>query len=194
MADDEELFRQEMAGVKPLKQQPKIALKKNDTPKTVLKARRAAAQNEVAGDSNPLSDNEIALLDPYYFIEYKRPGVQNGVYRKLKQGKYQQEARLDLHGMTVAEARREVFDFIQQSYHYGLRTLIIIHGKGHSNKAAQAKLKSYVNSWLPELPEVQAFCSAQPQHGGVGAAYVLLAKSEKKKQENRDRITKGRSD
>ena len=75
----------------------------------------------------------------------------------------------------------------------GLPAAIIIHGKGQSNKAAQAKLKSYVNRWLPDLPEVQAFCSAQPQHGGVGAAYVLLAKSERKKQENRDRISKGRS-
>ncbi len=118
--------------------------------------------------------------------------MQNGVYKKLKQGKYQQEARLDLHGLTVAEARVEVFDFIKQCYHYGLRTVVIIHGKGLSNKAAQAKLKSYVNNWLPTLTEVQAFCSALPQHGGVGAAYVLLAKSEKSKQEARERITKGR--
>lgn len=191
--DDEDLFKQEMAGVKPLKQTGKVKLDKNKTPDSVLKARRESAQAKVEGDANHLSDAQVELLDPYYFIEFKRPGVQNGVYRKLKQGKYQQDARLDLHGMTVEQARKEVYDFIKQSHQYDLRTVIIIHGKGQRNKAAQAKLKSYVNRWLPDLAEVQAFCSAQPQHGGVGAAYVLLAKSEKKKQENRDRISKGRS-
>ena len=45
---------------------------------------------------------------------------------------------------------------------------------------------------LPDLDEVQAFASAQPQHGGLGAVYVLLGKSEKKKQENRDRLSRGR--
>jgi hypothetical protein len=39
---------------------------------------------------------------------------------------------------------------------------------------------------------VQAFHSAQPQHGGTGAVYVLLRKSEEKKQENRERFLRGR--
>ena len=190
--DDEDLFKQEMAGVKPHKPSGKVPLAKNKTSDAVLKARREAAQTATEDEKNHLSDGAVDMLDPYYFIEFKRPGVQHGVYRKLKQGKYQQDARLDLHGMTVEQARKEVYDFIKQSHKYDLRTVIIIHGKGQSNKAAQAKLKSYVNRWLPDLPEVQAFCSAQPQHGGVGAAYVLLAKSERKKQENRDRISKGR--
>lgn len=43
------------------------------------------------------------------------------------------------------------------------------------------------------MDEVQAFCSAQPHHGGMGAVYVLLGKSERKKQENRDRISRGRT-
>ena len=46
--------------------------------------------------------------------------------------------------------------------------------------------------WLRELDVVQAFNSAQPQHGGTGAVYVLLRKSEEKKRENRERFSKGR--
>ncbi|MGK0442406.1 MAG: DNA-nicking Smr family endonuclease [Pseudohongiellaceae bacterium] len=185
MNDDEDLFKQEMAGIEPIKQSGKVKLDRNKTPDGVVEARREAAQAEIEADINHLSDAEVEMLDPYFFIEFKRPGVQNGVYRKLKQGKHQQEARLDLHGMTVAQARGEVFDFIKQAHQYDLRLVVIVHGKGHSNETAQAKLKSYVNRWLPDLPEVQAFCSAQPQHGGVGAVYILLAKSDKKKQESR---------
>ena len=53
-----------------------------------------------------------------------------------------------------------------------------------------AKIKSYVNHWLREIPEVLAYHSAQRHHGGVGAVYVLLRKSEQKKQQNRERFRK----
>ncbi|HET8706021.1 MAG TPA: Smr/MutS family protein, partial [Pseudomonadales bacterium] len=35
-------------------------------------------------------------------------------------------------------------------------------------------LKSSVNHWLRQLPQVLAFCSAQPKDGGLGAVYVLV--------------------
>ena len=53
-------------------------------------------------------------------------------------------------------------------------------------------LKSYVNKWLPNLPEVMAFHSAQQHHGGAGAVYVLLKKNAEKKQENGERHLRGR--
>ena len=82
--------------------------------------------------------------------------------------------------MTVEQARQEVYSFIKEAAAYDLRCLIIVHGKGSHSKNDQALLKSYVNKWLPDLDEVQAFCSAQSRHGGLGAAYVLLGKSERK--------------
>ena len=118
--------------------------------------------------------------------------MQHGVFKKLKQGRYPSEARLDLHRLVVEKAREEVFSFIKESVKYDLRSLIIIHGKGNHTNSGSALLKSYVNKWLPEMDEVQAFCSAQPQHGGMGAVYVLLGKSESKKQQNRDKISRGR--
>ncbi|PID54684.1 MAG: hypothetical protein CR978_02335 [Gammaproteobacteria bacterium] len=45
---------------------------------------------------------------------------------------------------------------------------------------------------MQELPAVMAFHSAQARHGGTGAVYVLLQKSEQKKRENRERFMKGR--
>lgn len=191
--DDIDAFAKEMADVEPLNVEKKVPIKRREDSELAIAARRDAATREIEKDSNHLGGEPAVLLDPYYPLDFKRPGVQHGVYRKLKQGKYAQEARLDLHRLSVDGARREVFDFIKQSMQYDLRTLIIVHGKGSHGSGDAAKLKSYVNQWLPQMDEVQAFCSAQPQHGGLGAVYVLLAKSERKKQQNRDRFSRGRS-
>lgn len=193
MTDDNELFLQEMGDVKPIAVEKKVKLKKDPLSADKLQARREAATQVLEKDANHLSSDYVELLDPYYPLEFKRSGVQHGVFKKLKQGKYQAEGRLDLHRMTVEVARKEVFDFIKESMRYDLRSLLIIPGKGLNSQSNALTLKSYINRWLPDMEEVQAFCSAQPQHGGLGAVYVLLGKSEKKKQENRDRLSRGRT-
>jgi DNA-nicking Smr family endonuclease len=116
------------------------------------------------------------------------------VFRKLKQGRYAMEARLDLHRMNAARARREVFEFIEESHRLGVRCVQLIHGKGQTRgeRDATAVLKGCVNHWLRQLEIVQAFHSARPQHGGTGAVYVLLRKSEDSKRANRERFMKGR--
>lgn len=193
-ADDDNLFREEMADVTPLKRQDRVR-KRTAAPNTdSLAHRRAAAVRDDAADPNTLTDTNIAPLDPWYVLSFKRPGVQNGVFRKLKQGRYEAQARLDLHRMTVERARREIFEFIQQSHHYGLRSVMVIHGKGEAGTEHERAsiLKGCVDQWLRELEVVQAFHSAQPQHGGTGAAYVLLRKSEEKKRETREQFSKGR--
>lgn len=190
---DDDLFLQEMGDVKPIKVEKRVALKRDARSELASQARREAAVREMGADKNHLATDYVEMLDPYFPLEFKRSGIQHGVYRKLKQGKYSAEARLDLHRMTVEKARREVFEFIKESAKYDLRSLIIVHGRGNHSQSEAAILKSYVNKWLPDLDEVQAFCTAQPQHGGLGAVYVLLAKSERKKQENRERINRGRT-
>ena len=96
--------------------------------------------------------------------------------------------------MTVAQARIEVWSFFREARRLGLRTLLITHGKGLGNteQSGSGVLKGYVNHWLKDIDDVQAFHSALPQHGGTGAVYVLLRKSEEKKRENRERFLKGR--
>ncbi len=195
MADeDDKLFFEEMAGVKPLGRDERVALVRSNARDSSLARRREAAVTDSRSDPNTLSDREIEPLDAWYVLEFKRPGVQNGVFRKLKQGRYEQEARLDLHNMTVVIARRELFSFIEECLNLGLRSVLLVHGKGErkAERERNAVLKAYVNLWLPELDAVQAFHSAQPRHGGTGAVYVLLRKSEDKKRENRERFMKGR--
>ena len=198
-SEDDDLFLREMSGVEPLKREARVARRgaggAGAGRDSSVAARRQAAVNSEQLDTNTLTDVELEPLDPWYVLDFKRPGIQNGVYRKLKQGRYESEARLDLHRMTVQRARREVFEFIEESSEHGLRSILLVHGKGETAAQTQKSgvLKACVNHWLRELDKVQAFHSAQPHHGGTGAVYVLLKKSEAKKRENREQFSKGRA-
>ncbi len=190
---EKDLFLEEMSGVKPLQREPRERLVKQSVEGDVERRREAATQ-PLKDKINPLLDEGVDPLDAWYVLDFKRPGIQHGVYKKLRMGRYDIEARLDLHRMTVKQAREEVKQFIDEASKLGLRTLLILHGKGQRKveKENTAVLKGYVNHWLQQLEMVQAFHSAQPVHGGTGAVYVLLRKNADKKRENRERFLKGR--
>jgi len=177
-------FSDEMKDVKPIQQNKAINVKRDpETPGKKVR-RRFAVANKLTTD--PLSSVEVPMLKSNDILEYKRDGVQHGVYKKLRMGRYELEARLDLHRMTVEAARLEVFNFLSECYQYDLRTVIILHGKGDRNPEKIAALKSHVAIWLPQIDEVIAFHSALKQHGGTGAVYIMLKKGMSAKQKNRE--------
>lgn len=180
---DHELFVRQMHDVEPIKVAEKVSLAPTHQDKLNADSRRKAALTEHSRDKNFLSGEYIAPVEPLAILEFKRDGVQNGVYRNLRLGKYQIDARLDLHQMKVEQARTAVFQFIQDCMANDIRCALITHGKGEGREQP-ALLKSCVAHWLPQFPEILAFHSAQKQHGASGATYVLLRKSERKKLEN----------
>ncbi|MFV8780938.1 DNA endonuclease SmrA [Microbulbifer sp. SA54] len=185
--DDQELFHGAMGAlgdVKPLAPKHKtVNLNKQADDKLNLRARREAATAQTALELNPLGGEFVEPVEPWDPIEFKRDGVQNGVYRNLRLGKYHVDARLDLHHHTIEMARSALYQFVRDCMDSDVRCALVTHGKGEGRKQP-ALLKSCVNAWLPQLPEVLAFHSAQKQHGGLGATYILLRKSERKRQQN----------
>jgi DNA-nicking Smr family endonuclease len=184
--DEDDLFSSEMSGVKPLKiNRAKLHRKNEDSPGKAV--RRSLA---VSGKArlDPLSSNDVKLLKSNDVLEYRKDGVQHGVYKNLRMGRYEIEARLDLHRMTVEQARIELFQFLRQCYQYELRTVLVMHGKGERNPDKVALLKSHLAAWLPQLDEVMAFHSADRRHGGTGAVYIMLKKGDRTKQNNRERF------
>jgi DNA-nicking Smr family endonuclease len=104
-------------------------------------------------------------------------GVDRATAERVKRGRYPIEARLDLHGMTQAEAHRVLAGFVSLSRAAGRRCLLVITGHG---RASGGVLKAAVPRWLgePELRHhVLAIAPAQPGDGGTGALYVLLRRA-----------------
>lgn len=182
--ESDDLFAKELEGVKPLRTDKALIIKKNPETPGIRVRRKLAESHQLSTD--PLSSFEVPPLKSNDVLSFKRSGIQNGVFRKFRLGQYEIEARLDLHKLTIEEARREVFRFLRDCSEYELRTAIILHGKGDRNPDKIAILKSHLAIWLPQIDSVMAFHSAQRHHGGTGAVYIMLRKGDKAKQHNRE--------
>jgi DNA-nicking Smr family endonuclease len=187
---DISLFRELVGEVTPLKSDAPVVVgsKAEKTPGTEI--RRRAAEGGGAGPRDFLDDEDkITMVKPWDELSYKRDGVQHGVFKNLRQGKYALDSRLDLHRLNVATARKTVLEFINECAAANLRCLLITHGRGE-NREKPALLKSCVNHWLQQLDAVLAFHSAQRHHGGFGSTYVLLRKSVEKREENKEKFSR----
>jgi DNA-nicking Smr family endonuclease len=104
-------------------------------------------------------------------------GLDRTSAERLRRGRNPFEARLDLHGMTQAEAHRALTGFVAGSRAIGRRVVLVITGYGSMSGGV---LKAAVPRWLnePELRRhVLAIAGAQKRDGGAGALYVLLRKA-----------------
>lgn len=104
-------------------------------------------------------------------------------HARMRRGKLAPEARIDLHGMTLAEAHAELIAFVLNARAQGLRLVLVITGKGktlHEHGAGPQRigaLRTQVPHWLhlpPLGPAVQQITEAHLRHGGSGAYYVYL--------------------
>lgn len=102
---------------------------------------------------------------------------------RMVRGKLAPEARIDLHGMTLAEAHPELIRFILNAQSAGLRLVLVITGKGKRGEdwgpipQRMGALRHQVPHWLrmsPLGPAVLQVTEAHQKHGGAGAYYVYL--------------------
>jgi DNA-nicking Smr family endonuclease len=178
-------FTDEFKDVKPLKPDDKVVVQvAGHTLAQQLK--RQAIESELAEERNYLCLDNIKPIDPYALFSYKKDGVQEGVFKNLRLAKYKIESVLNLQGVKFVQARKHFFESIQENQKLGIRTMLIRHGIGLNSQPYKAFLKSYVKQWLSQMPEIIAYHSALTQHGGSGATYVLLKKSNKEKADNRE--------
>jgi DNA-nicking Smr family endonuclease len=97
------------------------------------------------------------------------------VLKKLRRGQYRVQAELDLHGLTVAEAKSALRDFLAHALAEHTRCVRIIHGKGLRSGPRGPVLKHAVGGVLRRVAAVLAVVSARDVDGGTGAVYVLLS-------------------
>ena len=160
-SSDRAIWAEAMRDVTPLRGRaapspPNVSISASEPPRTM-------ESSSVATEANPDSIERFA-------------GIDRANAERLKRGLHPIEARLDLHGLTQAEAHRELIEFVEASYQSGRRCLLVITGRGLGPEGPGV-LKNAVPRWLAEARtrrRILAMSAAQPRHGGAGALYVLL--------------------
>lgn len=152
--------------------QPPVAAPDLQGPRRVL---RPSGSSPAPGHDlkRPLSD---ALADAPVAMDKRR-------FQRMTRGKLQPEARIDLHGMTLAQAHGALNGFILRAQANGLRLVLVITGKGRAVEddgpipRRRGALKHDVPQWLRMAPLagcVLEIREAHARHGGTGAYYVYL--------------------
>ncbi|WP_299258576.1 Smr/MutS family protein [uncultured Kushneria sp.] len=178
--DDRTAFREAMQGsdIRPVHHDR--ADPGRPTQRSELRHRREAAAsngNAVTATSSRTSDGRVDPVRPSEALMFALSDLPHRTLAQLKRGAIAWQAGLDLHGHDLEQARMELEAFLYESRANRARCVLVIHGKAWSGAARYPVIKSHVNAWLRELPEVLAFCSAQDRDGGTGAVYVLLRRT-----------------
>jgi len=109
--------------------------------------------------------------------------MDHGTHKKMIRGKLKPEGRLDLHGMTLAQAHPALTRFILDAYDRDKRLVLVITGKGKDRDEGgpipirRGVLRHQVPGWLHAPPlgaVVLDIREAHLRHGGQGAYYVYL--------------------
>jgi DNA-nicking Smr family endonuclease len=175
--EEEALFAQAMRGVAPVSGKGRdvtapAAQGKKSLPSDPAKALRDVLEGRV----------EFALHHTDEYMEGFVVGVDPLVLARLRNGQYSPEKHLDLHGMNARQAYDALTVFIREAYQRGLRTLVIVTGRGKNSPDGVGVLRLLLQRWLSRDPfkrVVLAFCTAKARDGGPGAVYALLRKYKK---------------
>ena len=181
---DSALWRRVTDGVKPLTKREKPATAPSPPPssssaraKAKPKAKAAAKPAAATASAQPEDDIDAprAAVGPE-LAHGDAPGVDRRTADSLRRGRMKIEARLDLHGMTQAEAHRALTAFVEGQQGAGRRCVLVVTGKGTWREGGGV-LRDAVPRWLnmPALrPKILSFSYAQKKDGGDGALYILL--------------------
>ncbi len=128
--------------------------------------------------------------DPMQPLTRAPHGLDKRTHEQLRKGKKAPEARIDLHGMTAAQAHGALRGFILSCHARGLRLVLVITGKGRTTReetgimpTRNGVLRHALPQWLdaPDMhPMILNISAAHARHGGGGAYYVYLRKKGRK--------------
>lgn len=135
---------------------------------------------EAARPTSPRSDIAPSIAE---HLASQPLAMDRKRYTKLKKGRINPEARIDLHGMTIAQAHPALTRFILDAVADERRLVLVITGKGKAKPdngpipERPGVLRHQVPHWLHTAPlklYVLQITEAHIRHGGQGAYYVYL--------------------
>jgi len=172
---EQQLFLKAVAGTVPLGSGPETALAVTKTEPPPVEDEELEVLAQLADLISGAAPLDIRDTDEY--VQGARPGLNPDIIHRLALGRFPVQAHLDLHGLTLTQARQRVEGFLEKSRRLGMRCVLIIHGRGLSSPEGRPVLKPHLVAWLSRSglrKHVLAFTSARPYDGGAGAVYVLL--------------------
>jgi DNA-nicking Smr family endonuclease len=188
-AEDELSFHRMMSGVVPLDDRsgharvPVTSEARTAAPRVKadeMRARAKAEAEQALEHLHQLVDDGVRfeVSDDGKRVEGRRTDVPPNVVRSLRRGLFPIDARLDLHGATMEEAREKLLAFLRETRTRGERCVLVIHGKGdHTAGGGGGVLRGEISAWLSQgraREHVAAFATATDADGGEGAVYVAL--------------------
>lgn len=117
--------------------------------------------------------------------EKPAPQMDKRLKQRFQRGELPVEARIDLHGLTLANAERALSKFIRDGVAQQKRCLLVITGKGSVRGEDEIgilqKGRGVLRAWLPDYlkrgpwrDQILGVTPARQEMGGAGAFYVLL--------------------
>jgi DNA-nicking Smr family endonuclease len=94
--------------------------------------------------------------------------------RRLSRGTIALDGKIDLHGLTLAEAEAALAGFVKRAQSQHQIWLLVVTGKG---TRGEGKLRRALPEWLDRgalAGRVVEYGPAAPNHGGGGAFYLRL--------------------
>ncbi len=175
--EDLALLRQEMRNVAPLKTAGRVLHGAVSKPaNAMLKREQATSLSPRPGA--PLSDS---AYDPSSDTghSYRVSGLSSEALRRLRREGHHIKASLDLHGLTIDQAREQIHQFITLCCAQGYKRVRVVHGQGFGSASGTSVLRQQARHWLSQMPEVLGYVSPTHADGGEGAVLVLLRTTQK---------------
>lgn len=177
-AEERALWRGIARSVRPLRK---------SAPRDVEEPEQAVAVPPVRTPHKAKGTKPIKAAEPARIAKPSAPPPLAALARREKQqiarGRTAIDARIDLHGMTQAQAHAALVHFLRRAQHDGARVALVVTGKGTraaDGAGERGVLRRQVPLWL-QLPELRhavvGFEEAHVTHGGEGALYVRLRRA-----------------
>ncbi len=180
--DDESALREAFAGVRPLGATgQRLPVKAPVNSKNAVLSEEA----EVLARLYDLVSGQggFDLTETEEYVEGARVGLDPRLISRLRRGEFPVQAHIDLHGMVQPDAKEALTSFILGSVRKGLRTVLVVHGRGLRSPGGHPILKHATVQWLSHGViggHVLGFTTARLQDGGAGAMYVLLRRDRRR--------------
>jgi len=181
MLDDATMFRQAVDGVRRLGDQRPVRV----VPRPEVTREVVSEDAEVLAQLSDLVSGAgtFELNETEEYTEGTRLGLDPRLVTRLRRGEFAVQAHIDLHGKIQADAKLALEGFVVDSVRKGLRTVLVVHGRGLRSPGGMPVLKHAAAQWLSHGHMggyVLAFATARPADGGAGAMYVLLRRDRRR--------------